>query len=511
MWKLKPSPKKQKSFLPVLPFLAFLVLAFLLLAARTHRSEAQGNAWQATYWNNRFLAGTPVLQRPENDLNHDWGAGSPHPLVNADEFSARWIRTIELPSGNYRFTAVTDNGMRVWVNDALIIDAWQDSQIRSLSADIFLLAGEHQVKVEYYEAGGEATAQLARQLLTGFQEDWLARYYNNMTLSGEPALVRHVPQINLFLHGAPIPELNEDHFSISWSQDLPLEPGRYRFAVTADDGARLWVNDQLVIDAWQEQSATTYTVEVNVPGGLTPVYLEYYENKGISVAQLSWTRVTAVTDPVPPSTTAWQGEYYNNITLNGSPVMVRDDAQINFNWGTNSPAATIMNADRFAVRWTRTLNLLPGLYEFTTRTDDGVRLWLNDQLFIDQWQVRPVMADSTVINHTGGTLPVVMEYFENTGVAEARLTWVQIPSAPPADPDNPIGTMSGAAYLNVRSGPGLAYESFTHLIRGQTVPLVGRDQQAVWLHIILPGGSTGWVSSRYMVSDTPFVTLPIVE
>ncbi|MFO7678571.1 MAG: PA14 domain-containing protein [Chloroflexota bacterium] len=497
----------------VLFILALSLMALLLVTLEAPvQAQADDSFWQATYWNNRFLTGAPALQRQEANIDYNWGGGSPDPAVQADDFSARWVRSIYLPMGHYRFTATSDDGMRVWVDDTLLIDNWQEGDVRSLSADVTLLAGDHQIKVEYYEADGSATAQLSRQLLSGYDTNWLARYYDNMTLSGEPVLVQHVPQINFSLMGAPVSEVGADNFSIQWTRDVDLEAGRYRFSMTADDGARLWVNNQLVIAAWQDQAATTYTVEVNIDdGGLVPVRMEYYDNRGDAVANLEWTRITAVSSPPASPTGTWRGEYYNNVTLSGTPAMVRDDAQINFNWAEGSPAPALMGPDRFSVRWTRTLDLSPGRYEITAYADDGVRLWLDNELRLDQWQVQPTTASSTVIDHSGGPLPVVVEYFENSGLAEIRLFWTQTSSESLPDSAVPTAAMTGALYLNVRSGPGLNYEPFSSLRNGQTVPLVGRDQTAVWVQIVLPDNTTGWVSSRYLVSGTPFVELPVVN
>lgn len=503
MWNLMSHYRK-------LPILFVLLILLLLVAVNEMPLQAQTNPWQASYWNNRFLTGEPALQRSESNLNFNWGSGSPDPSINRDNFSARWLRDLYLPMGRYRFTAAADDGMRVWVDDTLLIDAWQEGQVHSLSADIVLLEGNHQIKVEYYEATGSADAELDRQLLSGYESNWLARYYDNMTLSGEPALVQHVARIGFSLLGAPVAEVGADNFSILWTQDVPLDAGRYRFTMTADDGARLWVNDQLVIDAWHDQPATTYDVEVDVDGGLVPIRMAYYDNQGDAVADLSWTQIAAVPPPPIASPGNWRGEYYNNVSLGGTPVMVREDDSIDFNWGDSSPAPAVMDADRFSVRWTRTLDLSPGRYELTTYTDDGVRLWLNDELRIDQWQVQAVTPHTTTIDHPGGPLRVVIEYFENTGLAEARLVWLQIPTQDLPDTAVPTATMTGASYLNVRSGPGLTYAPFSALRQGQTVPLIGRDETAVWLNITLPDNQTGWVSSRYMISQTPFVELPVV-
>ena len=81
----------------------------------------------------------------------------------------------------------------------------------------------------------------------------------------------------------------------------------------------------------------------------------------------------------------WRGEYFNNTTLAGTPVLVRADADINFRWGTGSPGPGIPN-DRFSVRWTRYIYFPDdGVYRFTLASDDGSRLFIDDQMAIDAW------------------------------------------------------------------------------------------------------------------------------
>ncbi len=65
--------------------------------------------------------------------------------------------------------------------------------------------------------------------------------------------------------------------------------GRIRFTLRVDDGARLWVNDYLLIDAWRDQLVQTYNSDIFLPGGPTPIKLEYYESTGNAIAQLAWT------------------------------------------------------------------------------------------------------------------------------------------------------------------------------------------------------------------------------
>lgn len=492
---------------------AVLLLALLVTAVPT--VNAEDARWDATYWNNKNLSGEPALAREEVNLDHEWGGGAPHEAVNDDNFSARWTRRVNFAAGTYRFTATTDDGMRVWVDNNKIIDVWYDSQIHAVSADLFLSSGDHSLKVEYYESGGEATAKLDWTLVGGFSGNWHGEYYNNAFLAGTPSLVRNDAQIDFVWNGSPGANIQADEFSVRWTRSLALDPGRYRFTVTADDGVRLWVNNQLIVDQWQSQPASVFSAEIDLPGGSVPIQMDYYENGGEAVAALSWTKVTAVLPtPVPQPVTNWRGEYFNDVNLSGSPVLVRDDTFVDFIWGSSSPSPNVISADRFSARWTRTLNLTPGRYFFTVFADDGVRLWVNNQLLVDEWHVQPLTSYTAVIDITSSSVPVVMEYFENTGLAEARLLWSTVgstppPTTPPAS-NTPVATMLSARYLNVRSEPSLDSDPFSYLVRGQTVPLVGRDFSAIWIQIELPDGQTGWVSGRFLSSDYPFANLPVV-
>ena len=106
-------------------FRSLISFAFAFLLASTALRQAQDIAyaqgpvvqhtdpfWRASYWNNMALSGNPVVQGAEAHLNWDWGSGSPHANVNADRFSARWTRYIDVTAGTYRFTATSDDGIR---------------------------------------------------------------------------------------------------------------------------------------------------------------------------------------------------------------------------------------------------------------------------------------------------------------------------------------------------------------------------------------------------------------
>ena len=215
-----------------------LAVSILLMQARP--SLAADSAWTAKYWNNVNLSGDPVLVRQENNIDYDWGNGSPADGVNRSDFSVRWKKTINFAEGTYRFDATVDDGMRIYVDDNLILNSWADSQVHSVSATVNLTSGDHTVKVEYYDAGGAAVAKLTITTVSTVIAQWRGEYFNNATLSGSPAFTRNDNQIDFnWGGGSPGSGVAADNFSVRWSRDINLDAGRYRFTTTTDDGVRL--------------------------------------------------------------------------------------------------------------------------------------------------------------------------------------------------------------------------------------------------------------------------------
>jgi PA14 domain/Ricin-type beta-trefoil lectin domain-like/Secretion system C-terminal sorting domain len=109
------------------------------------------------------LNGTPVVQRVEPTIDSDWGLGTPNVAgIGADNFSIRWESILEVPvTGTYTFTSITDDGVRLWVNNQLIINKWIAQAPTPWTGTIALTAGQKvPIKMEYYEAGGGAVARL---------------------------------------------------------------------------------------------------------------------------------------------------------------------------------------------------------------------------------------------------------------------------------------------------------------------------------------------------------------
>lgn len=109
---------------------------------------------------------TYLLTRLDPTIDFDWGSGSPDPLVPANKFSARWTGLFQPPqtsgSIDYQFTVTADDGVRLWVNGALLIDQWKNQSPTSYSATVSLGSDNPaSLRMEYYESGYGATARLA--------------------------------------------------------------------------------------------------------------------------------------------------------------------------------------------------------------------------------------------------------------------------------------------------------------------------------------------------------------
>ena len=127
-----------------------------------------------------------------------------------------------------------------------------------------------------------------------------------------------------------------------------------------------------------------------------------------------------------PNGSGLRGEYWTTQSgsFNGTPTLTRTDAVVDFDWGDGSPGTGI-SADQFTARWTGKVQpAVSQTYTFSTTSDDGVRLWVDNQLIIDRWVDQSPMEWSGTIALTAGTLyDIRMEYFENAVGAVAGLRW----------------------------------------------------------------------------------------
>jgi len=120
-----------------------------------------GIGLRVDYFDNADFTGARV-RRIDPVVNFDWGSGPPDPGIGADTFSARWIGQVQ-PRFNetYTFYVVADDGVRLWVNNQLLVDRWIDQGPTEYAGFLSLQAGFlYDIKMEMYENGGGAVARL---------------------------------------------------------------------------------------------------------------------------------------------------------------------------------------------------------------------------------------------------------------------------------------------------------------------------------------------------------------
>lgn len=145
-----------------LVFTLLLVLTLLPFGAAPALAQVEALApvgsWMAQYWNGIDFAGPPLLQRVETAVDHNWGAGTPGAPIQPDFFSARWTGTFNVGGGDYTLRTRTDDGVRVRVDGAVVIDDWNLHSATERTHTMALTAGVHTFVVEYFENQGDAVA-----------------------------------------------------------------------------------------------------------------------------------------------------------------------------------------------------------------------------------------------------------------------------------------------------------------------------------------------------------------
>ena len=127
------------------------------------------------------------------------------------------------------------------------------------------------------------------------------QYYNNIDFTALKK-TRTDATINFdFGNGSPVPGMGSDTFSIRWTGEVQGQFSEtYTFHTITDDGVRLWVNGQLIIDRWFDQGATEWTGNIALNAGQrVSIQMDYYENGGGASARLLWSSPSQTRQVVP--------------------------------------------------------------------------------------------------------------------------------------------------------------------------------------------------------------------
>jgi hypothetical protein len=125
------------------------------------QEQDRGSGLEAEYYDNADFTDLKIT-RVDPEINFDWTTKPPGGAMGPDHFSVRWTGQVKPRySEKYTFFTRSDDGVRLWVDDKLLVDNWTDHAATEDSGEIALIAGmKYDVKLEYYQGGGNAIIAL---------------------------------------------------------------------------------------------------------------------------------------------------------------------------------------------------------------------------------------------------------------------------------------------------------------------------------------------------------------
>ncbi len=290
-----------------------------------------GNGLKAEYFTNTTgteFSAAATLIKLDKGVNFNWGTESPAPVISNDHFKIRWTGKLRpLTDDSYTIYVTASDGVRLWINNTELINSWSDNSTHTYTGTINLQKNtDYDIKLEYYSNTNAASCTLqwsaaavckevipASQLFApaasciGNGKGLKAEYFSNTAVADPfPAtatVTQTEPVINFDWAGGSPAGISNDLFKARFTGFVQsTDEGTYTFYITADDGVRLWVNNQLLIDGWVDQGATEYQASINLAACTAyPVRIEYYENGGDAVCKFEWAGPVTDRQVVPAS------------------------------------------------------------------------------------------------------------------------------------------------------------------------------------------------------------------
>lgn len=210
--------------------------------------------------------------------------------------------------------------------------------------------------------------------------------------------------------------VSSSQINVSWKDNSTGELG---FAIEMSTDGVNYVNVGSVGD-----NITSFSITGLDANTTFFVQVKAFNNLGSSAVSGPVTAKTlaVVSTPTSGTGTGLQAEYYSGTSFNNK-VLTRTEG-VNFNWATSAPDASV-GADTFSVRWTGQIQAqYSENYTFYSVSDDGVRVWVDGKLIIDNWTLHAATENSGTISlEAGRKYDIKVEYYEAYGNAAVSLGW----------------------------------------------------------------------------------------
>ena len=285
----------------------------------------------------------------------------------------------------------------------------------------------------------------------GIVEPGLAgRYYRERNFAGQPFLTRFDTSPN-FSWTSQATRLIQGAFSAEWEGHLWIaEPGRYQFTVESDDGSWVYIDDALVVDNGGAHPLKRSSGTVDLNKGHHRIKMRYFDIGGEAVLRLLWKPPGMTESPIPSDVMytlrdkqaglseiagkvapgLW-GKYFREIDFDGEFFLDRCDTAISINW--EGEEAKPFRAP-FSIEWEGYLLAREeGRHLFSTESDDGSWIYINNELIVDNSGKHSLRRASGAVDLAKAYHHIKIRYFDSGGGAILRLLW-----QPPGEKEEPI-------------------------------------------------------------------------
>lgn len=131
--------------------------------------------------------------------------------------------------------------------------------------------------------------------------NWQGFYWDNNNFQGSPRLSRIDPAINFnWDFGSPDPAIPPDNFSVRWVNNIAFAAGTYRFRAGADDGIRVAINGNLIINRFTNSEFREDFADVTLNAGTYQIIVDYFEGVGRAGVLFDWQLATSIVPTITP-------------------------------------------------------------------------------------------------------------------------------------------------------------------------------------------------------------------
>lgn len=282
-----------------------------------------GNGWYAFFYRNedltsyhgRVTLGSGTYGSFDDNFTAGWTTGSYDPdwdgdasantfncVLPAETFSVRLRQRRSWTAGMYNFTVGADDGVRLYIDNVLIIDEWQAQVYATFTMPYYMSSGNHDIVIEYYEQTGSQRLSYsvannacnpgAVPTTYGTNNVWKAYYFdgknfdtyrgtNNVGTATSPMINTNFGGDNVNITGLACSPLLTETFSVRYRLTKTFNTGTYLFTAGGDDGYRLSIDGGAtwLINNWSDHGyGTTAATHKFTTNTTVNMVLEYYEN-----------------------------------------------------------------------------------------------------------------------------------------------------------------------------------------------------------------------------------------